>query len=126
MYQSCKDILPRDFGKRSAALLAKNKKGPLTTAEKAAVGNALKGAIGALQGHGGSSKMSSCMSYFADGVMPANPENDAMYQSCKEYLPHDFGKRSAALLAKNKKGPLTTAEKAAVGNALQGALGALQ
>lgn len=110
--------------KPSATLLSKKR--PLSSSEKASVGNALKNALGALQGHGGGSKYMSCMSYFSDGI-PANKEKDVMWQSCKDELPADFGKKHASLLAKIQKGAyLTDQQKMVVKDAIDQAMGALE
>mmetsp|Transcript_23175 Transcript_23175/g.67198 ORF Transcript_23175/g.67198 Transcript_23175/m.67198 type:complete len:103 (-) Transcript_23175:84-392(-) len=61
--------------------------GPLTSGERAAVGEALSHALGVMSGKEKSgSKVSICMSLFPDGP-PADAEHDVSWQSCKEVLP---------------------------------------
>jgi len=97
---------------------------PLSTSEKEAVGEALAGAMDAIQHHSGGGKYQSCAKLFPNGVPDNDERNSATWQSCKDLIAR------ASLVAKGsslrKRGPLSDREKQAVGDALATAMGALK
>lgn len=129
-WQSCKDLVSR------ASLVAKRvkvrhtKRGPLTSREKEAVGEALATAMGALKDHRSGSKYDSCAQLFPNGVNDDDP-NSATWLSCKDFFDSSSG-HGASLVSKGvavshgSDHPLTSSEKEAVGNALATAMGALK
>jgi len=111
-WQSCKS----EFYQYAGASLVQAK-GPLSSSDKQAVGEALTKALGALQNHAGGSKWQACTSMFPNGQPPAD-QNTPTWQSCKsEFLTY----AAASLL----QGPLSSSDKQAVGEALTKALGAM-
>lgn len=102
--------------------------GGLTDREKEAVGGALENALGVLSGKKKSGSMFDiCTDMFADGP-PAN-KKDATWVACKDVLPSTSGSLLAFKQAIVKQGgakhPLTGAERATVGEALNKALGVM-
>jgi len=101
---------------------------PLSDREKEAVGSALENALGVLSGKTKSGSMFDiCSDLFSDGP-PAN-KNDATWNACKNVLPATSGSLLAFKQAIVKRGgakhPLSGSEKAAVGEALNKALGVM-
>lgn len=123
---SCKNVIPQNYGRAAMSLIARNKQ-PMTSSEKAAVGNALSKALGVMSGNVKSQdKFSICMEMFPNGA-PSNAEQDATWLSCKDELPASYGKK-ASLIARHTQlyqQPLTSSEQAAIGNALSKALGVM-
>eukprot|EP00747_Dinoflagellata_sp_TGD_P165226 gnl/TRDRNA2_/TRDRNA2_186232_c0_seq1.p1 gnl/TRDRNA2_/TRDRNA2_186232_c0~~gnl/TRDRNA2_/TRDRNA2_186232_c0_seq1.p1 ORF type:complete len:196 (-),score=41.41 gnl/TRDRNA2_/TRDRNA2_186232_c0_seq1:121-708(-) len=98
---------------------------PLSSRDKAAVGNALNGAIAVLSGKAAAgSKWSSCNGLFPRG-RPEAGDSQAVWNSCKDVL---SGVKRGSLLAKKAQqqltvqGPITADEKAQVAKALGEAL----
>lgn len=126
-WQACKDELPSQHAYKSLlswkhAVVAKGgAKEPLTASEKAAVGNALASALGVLSGKEKSGdKYTICQGMFPGGA-PANAAHDASWQACKGVLGSFLSKKIEVKVHQ----PLTSSEKAAVGEALSNALGVL-
>jgi Arc/MetJ family transcription regulator len=105
---------------KHASLLADSSslKGPLSSSDKKAVGEALTKALQAMQNHAGGSKFSACADMFPDGKPPAD-QNSATWVACRD----QFYAYAAASLVQR---PLTSSDKQAVGEALTKALGAMQ
>lgn len=118
---------------------------PLPSSEKAAVGDALTKALGAIENHTGGNMDLTCNGLFPNGHRNADTkEDDPTWVACKDrvYTPkaaligmHDSlvgeDKDIAVLVSKavkvlRQQEPLSSADKAAVGDALTKALGALE
>lgn len=108
---------------------------PLSSSEKAAVGEALTKALGALEHHSGSGDMYSiCDGMFPNGRRDAGTKvTDSTWVACKDKLalPKSAFVGMRALVSKavaviRQEEPLSASEKAAVGDALATALGAIE
>jgi len=131
-WQACKNVLPSTSGSLLAYRQAVVKKGgakhPLSGSEKASVGAALSKALGVMSGKiKGGSKEQVCAEMFPTGA-PADAATSVTWNSCKSAM----GYRKSALISskqlrdvKKVAAPLTTGERAAVGDALETALGVI-
>jgi len=96
--------------------------GPLSGADKRAVGEALSEALGVMSGNVQSdSKLMTCMNAFPDGKPPPDAAKDVMWQSCKSELPQSYRRARSMLLSKQRQ-PLTAAQRNKIGNALSESL----
>jgi len=106
-------------GKRASLLVGSaSLRGPLSGADKQAVGAALTKALSAMTNHAGGSKFEVCSDMFPNGKPPADTTSPMWWSCKKEFL----GYAAAAMLQQ----PLSSSDKQAVGEALTKALTALQ
>merc|ERR1719440_1130484 len=119
----------------SASLLQQ----PISSSDKAAVGEALTKALQAMQGHGGGSKYSACADMYPDGKPPAD-QNDPTWVACRTQFyayaaasllgvsssTHNGKQGSLLRISSRVNQPMTSSDKQAVGEALTKALKALQ
>jgi len=116
----------------SKAVNVLRQQSPLSSADKQAVGEALTKALGALQHHAGGDLYSMCDSMFPNGKRDAETKvTDPTWVACKDKLPKTVFMAIRALVGKavevvHQKEPLSSSDKAAVGEALTKALGALE
>jgi len=129
---SCKS----EFVTYAAASLVQQ---PISSSDKAAVGEALTKALQAMQGHGGGSKYEACANMYPDGKAPAD-QNDPTWVACRTQFyayaaasllgvsssKHSGKQESLLRISSRVKQPMTSSDKQAVGEALTKALKALQ